>query len=524
MELGFQQLSTNTVREKLVRDMLQRAHTAGVNPARIAQIEAAWLKRFDLPFVKYKPTSSYLRGFPGHGKTTAYLSAAREVAKMLGMNLIEQPESPQPVGENDLLLYVINLSGEVSNLAVSGVPKIVEDNGVHYTQRMPPFALATARKAGIAVVVLDDMPNASPNIQNISNDLMDRGRAQGLDLGPRALVGATGNLGSEDGTHVSSTSTATATRNNNYMVEDNVEDWCARTIHEHKDSAADAGIVAFLSRHPDMFHMPTKRKKGEPYPTPRSWSRALEEHFRPLYHYVSHGATQGKSSGWRDDLVNRTCELAAGLLGLEVADKVAGYYRQMFNHSLPLAKEVIETGTLSAASQKRFAANYGDGVSAESAQFFMQFQTSLVDQVAAPMLAAFTKKDGKGFTTHVQHLLNGLYNYGNNHANHGWIAEYLTGRVVSIANDPSVGAIDPKTSVSRLSTHFLDQLTKATNGHAMACATTPGGATLFEETLLSNLIGIENEFPTVAGAPLPDLVPEPEPETKKTVGASPRRL
>lgn len=522
MELGFQQLSTNIAREKLVRDMLQLAYTNGKNPERDAQIEKAWFDRYDLPWVRYKPTASYFRGFPGQGKTTAYVSAAREVAKILGMNLIEQPETPVPVGPNDVMLYVINLSGEVSNLAVSGIPKTVDgDDGISYTKRMPPFGLAAARNAGLAVIVLDDMPNASPNIQNISNDLMDRGRAQGLDLGPHALVGATGNLGAEDGTHVSATSTATATRNNNYMIEDNVEDWCTRTIHMYRDKAGDAGIVGFLTRYPDMFHMPTKRKKGEPYPTARSWSRALEEHFRPLHHYVSHGATQGKPPAWRENLVGKTCELAAGLLGMEVADKIGGYYRQLFNHSLPLAKEIIETGTLTPASEKRFNDNYGDGVSADSAQFFLQFQTALVDQVSAPLLAAFSKNDDKAFKAQVQNLMTGLYSYGHNHANHGWIADYLTNRLVSIANNPVVGATDPKTAVSRLSTQFLDQLTKAVNGHPKACATTGNNVTLFEETLLSNLVGIENEFPQVGNMPEPAAT---APAQKKAAGATPRKL
>lgn len=505
----FPHISSNSARDKLVRDLLQLAHTHGQNPERDAKVEEAWNTRFGLPFQHYKPAATYLRGFPGQGKTTAFKEAAREVAELLGMNLIDQPETACPVTVNDLVLSVVNLSGEVSNLAVSGVPHIEKhitsvestgpgmddvDNAFFYTKRTPPFPLAAASMAGLAVVVLDDMPNASPNIQNIANDLLDLGRAQGLDLGPRTLVGATGNLGSEDATHVNSTSTATATRVNNYQVQDMLQDWCDRVIRQYPDTIGDAGLVAFMEKNADLFHVPTKRKKGEPYPTARSWSKALEEHLRPMFGYFQSSLNSPSQRDAVSRYLDTTIKLAGGLIGMKAADKLGGYYRSLLDHSLPLANEVMETGTLSNASKQVFKDNYQDGVSAKSEYFLTTFYSTLTDNAATKLVQHYLAGNWDQFNTLVNHYMTGLYSFAHNAAHLGWVAHYFSNRLISLANDPEVGSIVPDTQSPVLDTRFLDRFVKAVSGHTDACAVVRDNVTVFEDTFLTAMVDLDESI------------------------------
>jgi len=541
--LAFPLLSTNVARDKLVRDLLQKAHTGGIDLSRDKQVEKAYELKFGFPFFKYAPTSTNLRGFPGQGKTTAYKAAAKEVAEMLSMNLIVQPERPIPISKNDIVLTIVNLSGEVSNMAVSGVPKVIDEKDVQgnitysYTQRMPPFGLAASASAGLAIIVMDDMPNASPNIQNIANDLLDQGKAQGLDLGQHALVGATGNLGAIDGTHVSATSSATATRANNYMVEDNVSDWCERTINLYSDAVSDAGVTTFLKRHPDYFHKPTKNKKGEPYPTARSWSRAVEEHFRPMMAAIHH-----LPPGTDPNIISLPAiEMASGLIGTETAEKLGGFYASYINDSLPLAEEIMKTGALSDTSKDVLAQRYSDGVSDDQETFLMQFYSALCDKASQMMVEQHVTNPNKAaFSQTVNNLMTGFYGLDLNTSHLGYAADYLSNRLISLAKNDEIGVVHPTSQMRILNPKFLDAFTKVAGKHRDAMAKVNDDKTVFEDTVLDQLMGNDVSFdevkeklnnqhtakqsaaveptkpkPTVSSSAAPQNTPSPAPVNKR---------
>lgn len=534
-ENGIPLMYTNQARDKLVMDLLALAYTRGADRARDAHIEVVWQKRFGVPFFAYRPTATYLRGFPGHGKTTAFHAAATEVAQLLGLELVWEPEVPCKVDARTLLVKTVNFSGEVSNNAVAGIPLVEGYNGAghggettdRFTRRAPPFALAVARHAGLALIVLDDMPNAAPGIQNVANDLLDRGRAQGLDLGRRCLVGATGNLGSEDATAVSSTSTATATRANSYHIQDRLEDWGPRTIQMYPDPVGDAGVVAFLESHPDLFHKPSRSKKGEPYPTPRTWSRCVEEHLRPMYSLFAHPSLDDQVDV-RARALNGACERAAGLVGPEAADKLRAHYSSVLDKSLPLAQEVLRTGQLSAASVKAFKKRYGAGASADEEAFLRQFYTCLVDSSAQGLVADYLNGDKDSFTRRFDALLTGLYGYSANAAHLGWVAHYLFARMVALGDDADrIGIVDARTGTVVPSLALLAAMTDVVKGNAPARAGIEAGAerkTIFEVTFLSELTGIDRD--ASPGDMLAAAVPFnpkdiPEPATGPTTTPSP---
>jgi hypothetical protein len=146
-ELPLKEATTDIIVDRLILDMLQKFHTAGVIPDLDERIESAWLLTRGTTFLARSVTPTYLRGFPGQGKTTSYRVAAMHVAKMLNMPFIMNPdEGFTPTGK-ELLFIVQELSGQVSAVDFGGIPnvqKFVAPNGEsqEYMTKIPNKRLA----------------------------------------------------------------------------------------------------------------------------------------------------------------------------------------------------------------------------------------------------------------------------------------------------------------------------------------------------------------------------------------------
>ncbi|CAN0420325.1 unnamed protein product, partial [Ectocarpus sp. 13 AM-2016] len=61
----------------LMESMLHNAHTAGNDPDFDQKVESAYEKLMGVSYYPSTPSTMYVRGFPGHGKTTIYKVAAK---------------------------------------------------------------------------------------------------------------------------------------------------------------------------------------------------------------------------------------------------------------------------------------------------------------------------------------------------------------------------------------------------------------------------------------------------------------
>ncbi|MEM6709198.1 MAG: hypothetical protein AAF648_10475, partial [Pseudomonadota bacterium] len=345
--------TTEKIVDRLVLDMLQRFHSNEQSPQRNAAIERYWKARRGAAFLRRSVTPTYLRGYPGQGKTTCFRVAAATVAEMLEMRFVENPaEDYVPSGE-ELLFVVQELSGQVSAVDFGGIPNVqsfAAPDGAEqrFMTKLANKRLAMLQHAGAAVLLLDDFSNASPNIQNVALSILTENRFQGLRLG-RTLVGATGNLGSSDGTHVSATSNAIVTRVANFLVEDDLDNWVQRTLAAFPDAIGDAGIGGFLKRYPDLFHQPKRSRDGIPYPCPRTWSLFVPKLREIRFCHHSQCAENPEAPFPYSELEFE----AAALLGQEAAHKLAGYYLSLFYDSDPLARALITEGAWSKEGLER---------------------------------------------------------------------------------------------------------------------------------------------------------------------------
>ncbi|MEM1435210.1 MAG: hypothetical protein AAGG11_14210 [Pseudomonadota bacterium] len=439
-DIALREATTDQIIDRLVLDMLQRFHSAGRTPTLDARIEAAWRALRGVPFLARSVTPTYLRGYPGQGKTTSYRVAAQRVAEMLSLELVVNPADDYvPTGE-ELLFIVQELSGQVSAVDFGGIPNVqsfaTRDGGAQaFMTKLANKRLAALKHAGAAVLLLDDFPNASPNIQNVALSILTENRFQGLDLG-RALIGATGNLGTSDGTNVSATSNAIVTRVANFLVVDTLDHWVERTQAEYPDDTGDAGIAGFLKRYPDCFHMPKRARDGVPYPCPRSWTLFLPKLREVIFAHRQRKALDPQAPFPFEELEFE----AAGFLGLEVANRLTSYFLSFMQLSDPLAEALVATGEWSEPALATFRKEYARGYAASAQQFGYQFMTALADYCAKAFLADLPGRTQWPRITRALAL--GLYSERLDHALICYGAHYFALRIVLLAQAMDIDAGD----------------------------------------------------------------------------------
>ena len=315
-----------------------------------------------------KVSSIMLLGPPGQGKTTAFRQAAIKVSNALGLRFVERQPREYKVKGDEFLFLTHQFSAENSKVDMAGIPAKMEEDGVAYMTRLVSKPLVMLTQAPGGLLLLDDFPNASPNIQNIGLDITEEKRFNDLDL-EGVYIGLTGNLGPIDGTNTSRMSTALRGRCQTYFTEDTRVNFINRLQSRYKDELGDVGVAGFLSRFEQHFAvMPNARQSGG-FPSPRSWDKFIAEARREVQRAGGRGTNAVKA-------LPKLMALASSYLGLEVGQELHSYMRSMMISADPLARALIMEGKL---SKDEVAKRFKDGFSAEQQHFAYQYATALVD-------------------------------------------------------------------------------------------------------------------------------------------------
>jgi len=397
--IGLREVDTDHAIKQISRDILITMYRTEekhgkVTPddvARNAKIEKLWQEWFgsEWELDNDKIISMMLLGPPGQGKTTAFKQASKRVAEGLGMRYLQNPEDDVIIGPNDFMFVSLEFSGENTITTVGGIPAKTlgrDANGVldgeEYMTKLASKRLAYARKAGGALLLLDDFPNASPNVQNVGLSLTDEKRFQGLNLST-VYIGGTGNLGALDGTHTSRLSTALRGRMEIFYTEDKLPSWINRNQKnkDWQDSIGMVGVDGYLMREAqDFAQMPNSKHSGG-FPSPRTWDHFVISLRREIR--SSGGAGKGHMNA-----MAAVESLASSILGLEVGLKFYSYYNSMMLGADPIARKMIMEGEF---DKKAFDAKFGDGYSAEGQHFAYQYATALADYAITQIVQAGKK-------------------------------------------------------------------------------------------------------------------------------------
>lgn len=403
---GLEELDTEDAVKVISHDILITLHRSA-NKKRQAQIESLYKEWYPqgLFHDDGSPINSVLLlGPPGQGKTTAFKVAAKQVAKGLGMNYLEngaidaQMEEKGEITENDFVFVSQETAGVVSSLEWAGLPtsKIQKDpngNERKVMGRLYSVRLQAIADAGGGLLLLDDFMNASPSIQNVGLSLTEEKRYGDLSLS-KAYVGLTGNMGSVDGTHTSKTSAALRNRCQIYFTQDKFTNFTKRVAADprYRDEVGDVGVCGFLERFQQYFaSMPDPKQMGG-YNTPRSWDKFIAEARRAVY---AHGGRQGALRA-----LKTIQSKAASLLGHEVAHHYTTYLRSMMDLADPLARSVVIDGKLDMDTMNK---KFKEGYSADQQHFAYQYALALADYAAIKIV-----KDKGDLKETVQRLALGL--------------------------------------------------------------------------------------------------------------------
>lgn len=354
---------------------------------RAEALYAKWHNGQSFPDYRRKIRATGLFGPPGHGKTTSFEVAAREVAVGMGMRYLT-PEQLEfvPIEDIDMNTFVFvsqETAGVASALEFAGLPSSEEVAGTNqkFMGRLFTLPLLKLQKAGAGVLLLDDFLNAQRQIQDVGLSLTDRRRYGQLNLS-QTYFGVTGNLGGLDDTNASRASSALRNRVRLFLAHDTVENFILRNQKNDsfKDELGDSFIRAFLYRYPQMFsEMPRKGTQGA-YTTPRSLRDFIDEGRDCLHRY---GGRKNAAAA-RAELY----QIAQATLGMTVAQAYNAFLESVLSKADPLARQIIQEGKMSV---EEISQSYKEGgFSAKEQGFAYQFALALVDYTVHKILT-----DGK---------------------------------------------------------------------------------------------------------------------------------
>lgn len=338
---------------------------------------------FDPSFIeKLDVAPLALMGPPGHGKTTAFKVAAKWFAKETGLEFVDrvEVEDYQNGGElnRDTFLFISQeFSGEVSKASIGlpfkSVGKINvegarEEVEVAYMKNMMPSRFALMRYAGASVLLLDDLPNASPTVQNLALSMTQEQRFQDMNY-TGVYIGVTGNLGATDGTNTNRVSSALVSRLEMHVVADTTNEFIIRLLDRTADKIGDLGLSSFLKRNPDNFwHMPSKGS----FPCPRTWDKAID---------AMRGIVYSKGGNLAESLeeIQRTIP---AFIGSGAAQQTHAYLHQIAIGADPLAKKMISDGIWDQNDRAVFDKGYKGGFGSSSLDFSYQLGSAMADHAA----------------------------------------------------------------------------------------------------------------------------------------------
>lgn len=385
VETPIVQVTPNEVLAVVLIDFLSKLHTNGVDPPFDALVESAWRAETGTSFLPVRNApSTAIYGPPGHGKSTVCRLVGERIARYLQLEFVRNPPDNFTVTKRHFLFITQEMSGMVSNIEFGGIPtkatgRRPDGSSYDYMAKLLERRIVQLQDAGAGILLLDDFANAATFVQNNLLSIVEEGRFQGLNLGPRVLPLLTGNMGSLDGTHTERISTANISRVRCMYMKEPLDEFIRRTEKDFRNMEfGDAGICDFLHINKSLYDTLDPSGPAGPFACPRTITKTVDSMrlLRRLY-------SGGRNQKLEIPFLRMVEIMTKSLIGAEAGHSLMEHAYALITEAEPLAAESMTAAGLSAASLSRVKSLVGDAMSAQQQAFAYQFVLAVAGRAAA---------------------------------------------------------------------------------------------------------------------------------------------
>lgn len=291
-----------------------------------------------------------LLGFPGHGKTSCLVQAAKTYAEERGLEFVVATRGTDPNAidyDRTFVMCSLELGGQATATSVAGLP--VYDSEKKTLSNKVPAEIETVSRAKHGFLLLDDLANAMPEITSALHTLLIERKSSALDLTGKSIA-ATGNLGYDDNTAATQLSSAIFGRMATYYIVDDKDTFVARL--RKKDPATADIMKSFFSAFddPDGLLFGAQEKSNAQIArasAPRNWENVLNvlKAGNMLFDFIEENKTAYRT------IINA---MLMNNLPQETATKFINHLDSLRLSIYPIAKSVYENGGMNNTLQERY--------------------------------------------------------------------------------------------------------------------------------------------------------------------------
>lgn len=351
----------------------------------------------------FSPSPPILLGIPGHGKTSVIREGSRMAAQLLGLDFLDNPGSKVPINKKSFVFLSVEFAGQNSALMIRGIPYTMKDDQTEeeYMDYLKERAFANMEHCGGGTIMLDDVANANNAMMNVALPMLAEKRFNRTIL-KGFYMGATGNLGSLDGTKTNGYSSALLSRGKVVLVRDKVKDLADRLTEKYgNDEFGACFFPSWLIRGGQaMIETIPKPGSFQNVANPRSIDNACQAMRIQLM------KVGGPQNGQKA-LIRHPFDCNVGsLIGKEAADSLISHLNSAYEFADPAARDVILHDKEPAGLEARLK----NANAFENVMFFEQFAHALADYTSYRIKNGDEDgQDPKHFEETIRRFSNGLF-------------------------------------------------------------------------------------------------------------------
>lgn len=405
--------------EQLVHQSYQNAKKSGDNEL-MSRIENNWEDIFGVPYFEAEPTPVGLLGGPGQGKTAVMNASAKRAASFMGLNFVSDRNTVPT--KNDFFFDVVTLGGALSPNPIKGTQlpatKSFKDSlGNTVEERVMdtilPANVTKSKYARASFILLDDAPNAHPDVLTAVYDLL---KPENESEFSNIYYSYTGNTG-DDGAAAKKFNTAIASRCRLMYMKDLPMDFIKRLEDEYRNDVAETYIrsivLGFIQQNGNLLNTPPIKAQMDKtqFACSRTWtqySRQLSQFLRPFAWRMKNKPSTVTEQA-TSDLLAAVQTLAVDNLGRDVGNKIYSHALRVIQDADPICRDILASGQVTADIKERIKRQYDNGESASDMDFMFAMADSLSNHAAEQYINAYGAGDSDAMENALKGFVAGMY-------------------------------------------------------------------------------------------------------------------